>query len=298
MGADAGGVGDFGLYIDSANYWLESGFSVGVGDSLLYLDGSTMKYSGELLAASGTFTGSVSIGGVSIGKDAYASGYHGIKLNANNYWYLDGTAGVAKIGDASAYLSYNAGALSMVGGSITSGSFTATDGSSTSVTLSAAAVGGKSGLLLNGTGGSASIYYDSSESYPVFKAASSTNSSVLYPDAISTNSSSRSAMLWQNSTIGAEMSLYGSASGYISARSRVSGNPDIKGVNSSGVTSFWIEHDGLFIASLPSTEQSSGNFWRDSNGIIRNGSQGLNFSVVASLPGSPSANTIYFVTGS
>jgi len=196
------------------------------------------------------------------------------------------------VGDASAYLSYDAGALSMVGGSITSGSFTATDGSSTSVTLSAAAVGGKSGLLLNGTGGSASIYYDSSESYPVFKAASSTDSSVLYPDAISTNGSGRSAMLWQNSTIGAELQLYGSASGYISARSRASGNPDIKGVNSSGVTSFWIEHDGLFIASLPSTAQSSGNFWRDSNGIVRCGTQGLNFVIGTGSD----ANTIYFST--
>ncbi|MFA5753487.1 MAG: hypothetical protein WC910_10505, partial [Bacteroidales bacterium] len=66
---------------------------------------------------------------------------HGIKLNANNYWYLDGTAGVAKIGDASAYLSYDAGALTMKGGSITSGSFSTTDGT-TSVTISPSAVSG------------------------------------------------------------------------------------------------------------------------------------------------------------
>jgi hypothetical protein len=141
MGADAGGTGDFGIYIDSANYWLESGFSVGVGTSLLYLDGSTMKYSGELSAASGSFAGYINVGDIYIGKDAYTTGKHGIKLNANNYWYLDGTAGVAKIGDASAYLSYNAGALTMEGGSITSGSFSTTDGT-TSVTISPSAVGG------------------------------------------------------------------------------------------------------------------------------------------------------------
>jgi hypothetical protein len=99
-------------------------------------------------------------------------------------------------------------------------------------------------------------------------------------------------MLWQNSTIGAELNLHGSASGYISIRSRVSGNPDIRGFNSSGVTSFRIEHDGLFIASLPSTEQSSGNFWRDSNGIVRCGTQGLNFVIGTGSD----ANTIYFST--
>ena len=121
MGADAGGVEDFGIYIDSANYWLESGFSVGVGTSLLYLDGSTMKYSGELLAASGTFTGRVEVGDyLKIG--AGVSGTNdGIFVNTYNYWYDNGTF---RVGDDDNYMSFGGGSATFKGAlSAATGSF-------------------------------------------------------------------------------------------------------------------------------------------------------------------------------
>ena len=43
---------------------------MGVGTSLLYLDGSTMKFSGELSAAGGIFAGRIEVGGdLKIGAD-------------------------------------------------------------------------------------------------------------------------------------------------------------------------------------------------------------------------------------
>jgi hypothetical protein len=274
MGADAGGTGDFGIYIDSANYWLESGFSVGVGGSLLKINDGALEFSGELSAASGTFTGSVSIGGVSIGKDAYASGYHGIKLNANNYWYLDGTAGVAKIGDASAYLSYDAGALTMVGGSITSGRFeTPADTDGTIVSVKDNNVSGRGGFFLSnvGDGVGITLRYDY---------AAEEGRLVIY------QSGGSSAVLTQNSL---EIDDGVSASLLTTTGINVGGtifNAATIGAGSVGKSACG------FLRAASSSKQN------EDSTHTHQYVNGYKVSVVAALPGTPATDTIYFVTGS
>ena len=139
FGVAAGGSGNDGLYINANNYWYDTGvFKVGSSTKYLHFDGTNATFTGTLSAASGTFGGTVAIGEtLKIGASVNGAN-DGIFINTNNYWY--GT-GALKIGDASAYLSYNAGALTMEGGSITSGSFSTTDGT-TSVNISPSAVGG------------------------------------------------------------------------------------------------------------------------------------------------------------
>jgi len=170
MGADAGGTGDFGIYIDSANYWLESGFSVGVGGSLLKINDGALEFSGELSSASGTFTGRIEVGDyLKIG--AGVSGTNdGIFVNTYNYWYDNGTF---RVGDDDNYMSFDGtnatfkGALSAATGSfsgtITSSSFTtAVDADGTSVSVSSSAASSKAGILLNGPSShAASIGYSS-----------------------------------------------------------------------------------------------------------------------------------------
>ena len=53
-----------------------------------------------------------------------------------------------------------------------------------------------------------------------------------------------------------------------------------------------LAYDDLYIGGLPSTSQTSGHFWRDSNGIIRCGAQGLNFVIGTGSD----TSTIYFST--
>jgi len=139
FGVSADGAGNDGLYINSYNYWYDTGiFKVGSSTKYLHFDGTNATFTGTLSAASGTFGGTVAIGEtLKIGASVNGAN-DGIFINTNNFWY---DSGALKIGDASAYLSYDAGALTMKGGSITSGSFSTTDGT-TSVNISPSAVGG------------------------------------------------------------------------------------------------------------------------------------------------------------
>lgn len=80
-------------------------------NSLLW-DGTNLTVSG-----SGTFTGLVQAGNVSIGKDAGGVGANGIYLNAYNYWYESGGVYLINVGDASTGLHYqsNIGVLNFNG---------------------------------------------------------------------------------------------------------------------------------------------------------------------------------------
>jgi len=139
FGVGAGGAGNDGLYINANNYWYDTGvFKVGSSTKYLYFDGTNATFTGALSAASGTFTGTVAIGEtLKIGASVNGTN-NGLFINSNNYWY---GSGALKIGETNVYLSYASGALSMVGGSISAGSFSTTDGT-TSVDISPTAVSG------------------------------------------------------------------------------------------------------------------------------------------------------------
>ena len=83
-----------------------------------------------LSAATGNFAGYISVGTapnvIAIGKDAYGSGLHGIKLNAHNYWYLNGANAEFKIGGVDNYISWNGTSLTQNGAAIGGGSIVGT----------------------------------------------------------------------------------------------------------------------------------------------------------------------------
>ena len=98
------------------------------GTNLTINGGGT--FSGALSAATGNFAGYISVGTapnvIAIGKDAYGSGLHGIKLNAHNYWYLNGANAEFKIGGVDNYISWNGTSLTQNGAAIGGGSIVGT----------------------------------------------------------------------------------------------------------------------------------------------------------------------------
>ena len=94
----------------------------------------TAVFSGTVNANGGNFTGYVTGGTMRFGADVNGTN-DGIYINANNYWYDSGTF---KVGDASNYLSFASGTLT-VSGTITSGSSIA--GTTASTVVSNAAEG-------------------------------------------------------------------------------------------------------------------------------------------------------------
>ena len=223
------------------------------------------------MAASGTFAGRVEVGDyLKIGADVSGDN-DGIFINTNNYWY--GT-GALKIGDASAYLSYASGALSMVGGSISAGRFeTPTDTDGTIVSVMDNNVSGRGGFFLSnvGDGVGITLRYDS---------YAEEGRLVIY------QSGGSSAVLTQNSL---EIDDGVSASLLTTTGINVGGtifNAATIGIGSVGKSACGF----LRAASSSKQNEDSTHSHQYVNGYL--------LSVVASLPGSPSANTIYFVTGS
>jgi len=272
FGVSADGAGNDGLYINSYNYWYDTGiFKVGSSTKYLHFDGTNATFTGTLSAASGTFGGTVAIGEtLKIGASVNGAN-DGIFINTNNFWY---DSGALKIGDASTYLSYNAGALTMVGGSITSGRFeTPTDTDGTIVSVMDNNVSGRGGFFLSnvGDGVGITLRYDSyAEEGRLVIYQSGGSSAVLTQNSLEINDGTNASLLtttginaggtiFNSATIGAG-SVGKSACGFLRAASSSKQNEDST-------------HSHQYV-----------------NGYL--------LSVVASLPGSPSANTIYFVTGS
>ena len=81
-GASDGGFSTQGIYLSTDGWVSSENFYIGS-------DG-TAKFSGELSAATGTFSGTVSAGGVTIGPDVIST-YDGLYIDANNYWVNGGT---------------------------------------------------------------------------------------------------------------------------------------------------------------------------------------------------------------
>lgn len=62
FGPDAGGSGNDGLYIDSDNFWYDTGsFSLGTSTNSVTWDGVKLRIDGDLRARSGVFSGNVAI---------------------------------------------------------------------------------------------------------------------------------------------------------------------------------------------------------------------------------------------
>ena len=141
-----------------------------------------MKYSGELLAASGTFTGRIEVGDyLKIG--ANVSGINdGIFIDTNNYWYDNGAF---RVGDSAGneYLSYTSGGLEIIGGSIISSTFYA-GSSGNSVAVSANAVSSAyAGVYITSAHGTAS--FGDSGSALALQLSSSTGQTTITTDYIS-----------------------------------------------------------------------------------------------------------------
>jgi hypothetical protein len=265
FGVAAGGSGNDGLYINANNYWYDTGvFKAGSSTKYLYFDGTDATFTGILSAATGSFAGLIDAGGIKVGLAAGGSGVDGIYIDANNYWYDTGSL---KIGSSTKYIAYSGGNLSMVGGSITSGSFaTAIDDDETSISVSASASGGRAGVVLSGpSSNGAKISYTGGAA--VVSVYDATNTLQMADGYFIAYRSGMSASIGVSS-LGAELSVTSSS---YSAR---------------------LKPTDLYVGGLPSTSQTSGHFWRDSNGIVRCGAQGLNFVIGTGSD----TSTIYFST--
>lgn len=102
IGINAGGTGWGGFYINAHNYWKGDGSRFRVGGATQYIE----FVDNQLNLTVPLSVEKVAIGGIVLGKDAYDTNLHGVKINAHNYWYLDGTSGVFKVGDEDNYMSY------------------------------------------------------------------------------------------------------------------------------------------------------------------------------------------------
>jgi hypothetical protein len=96
------------------------------GGAILDFDGSgNLSIKGTINATAGSFTGAISIGdngSMKIGVGVN-SGYNGIYIGTNNYWYNDG---LFEVGNGTNFLKWNGSSLSM-SGSITASSFSSTN---------------------------------------------------------------------------------------------------------------------------------------------------------------------------
>ena len=179
-----------------------------------------------------------------------------------------------KIGDASTYLSYNAGALTMVGGSITSGKFeTTADTDGTIVSIKDNNISGKGGFFLSnvGDGVGITLRYDSyAKEGRLIISQSGGSSAVLTQNSLEINDGV-SASLLTTTGINVGGTIFNAAT---------------IGIGSVGKSACGF----LRAASSSKQNEDSTHTHQYVSGYL--------LSVVPSVPGSPDANTIYFVTGS
>ena len=126
VGAGNWGNADTQFYVDSSNKF-SLGSSFTWDGSALNIGGSA-TFAGTVNAAGGLFTGFVTFGTATLGKDNFTvstTTYSGLKINANNYWGVSALAAtVLKVGDATNYLEWTGSLLSVRGNILaTGGSF-------------------------------------------------------------------------------------------------------------------------------------------------------------------------------
>lgn len=125
-----------GTYADAGTspgtpFYLDTNGRFSLRDKL-YFDGSTLTVNGAITATSGSITGIMSIGTMSLGVNAGGAGLSGIYINANNFWY---TTGNFSVGATNNTVTWNGTQLSVTGninaasGTIT-GNLTMTGGGS------------------------------------------------------------------------------------------------------------------------------------------------------------------------
>lgn len=131
------------------------------GGTILDFDTSgNLSIKGTINATAGSFTGAISIGdggSMKIGVGVN-SGYNGIYIGTNNYWYNDG---IFKVGDGTSSVSWNGTTLEVTGKIVsTSGSIGGWTLGSTSLSAT-----GLSIVSATGSFGAASIKYGASNSF-------------------------------------------------------------------------------------------------------------------------------------
>lgn len=113
-------AGEAKFYITNAGkLYAHGAYIVGNGTFTGALSAATGTFAGSLSAASGTFTGQINAGGVLLGKDAGGTNLHGLKIDANNYFYLypGGTLSRFRVGSSTRYLLWD-GANTRIEGDI------------------------------------------------------------------------------------------------------------------------------------------------------------------------------------
>jgi hypothetical protein len=81
-----------GIRLDKYNWWFTNNqFRVGTSDSYVKWNGTSLDVSGVINAKSGNFEGALTVnsGDMKIGANV-VSGKHGLRIDANNYWYSNG----------------------------------------------------------------------------------------------------------------------------------------------------------------------------------------------------------------
>lgn len=90
IGKDVQGTSD-GIYINSNNYWYDSGlFKLGNSSKNVIWDNTNLAVTGDINATGGVFSGKIQIGSMYLGVDASPALENGIYIDGTNYWYDDG----------------------------------------------------------------------------------------------------------------------------------------------------------------------------------------------------------------
>jgi microcystin-dependent protein len=80
-----------GIYINTNNYWYDSGlFKIGNSSKNVVWDNTNLAVTGDINATGGVFAGKVQIGSMYLGVDASPTSENGIYIDGTNYWYDDG----------------------------------------------------------------------------------------------------------------------------------------------------------------------------------------------------------------
>ena len=282
-----------------------------------------MKFSGELLAASGTFAGRVEVGDyLKIG--AGVSGTNdGIFVNTYNYWYDNGTF---RVGDDDNYMSFGGGSATFKGAlSSATGSFSGIVEAG-SVKIGAGVSSTYNGVYidqynywLDGAGG---MKMGTEHSYLTL------SSNVLTAEGLEINAGKFVSNIYDYKKVTIDdgyIKLDWTSGGQytdikhsgVEIHAGASGHVVIYGAGASNYDSCFIDQNSIAIQShvlysdehliltptgitmkyLPTSATLNG-FWVDGAGFMHHGSDAYKISVVPSIPDYPNANTIYFVTGS